>query len=502
MKNIGKSFGNVKALDNVSFNVHLGEIHALCGENGAGKSTLMKILSGVYSCHEYEGEIFVQDNLARFSNPKSSEQAGIGIIYQELALIPNMSICENILLGQEPKKFGFIDWDLAYIRTEKVLKEVGLELNPHTLISQLGVGQKQLVEIAKALVKNVDILILDEPTAALSDIEANHLLSLLDALRTNGKTCIYISHRLNEIFKISDHVTILRDGQTIGTYLTASLTENMLISKMVGRSLSDLFPKQSRHPAEKFFEVKNWTVLDSKSDHLLVDDVSFSLRRGEVLGVAGLRGAGRTELVMSLFGALKPVVKGEVRLDKKKLCINKESDAIKSGLALVSEDRKRYGLILDMKVKHNMTLSSLNEFSVLGFIDQAKEIHENHHFVKELHIKTTSIEQPVKNLSGGNQQKVVLSKWLMTKPRVLILDEPTCGIDVAAKFEIYLIIEKLLAEGIGIIMISSELSEVIGLSDRIIVMANGRLTGEFDRKSVTQEKLMQCAMQHSKGLEI
>lgn len=497
MKNIGKKFGQVQALSNVNFAVEKGEIHALCGENGAGKSTLMKILSGVYSFDEYDGQILVDEKEVRFTNPKDSENKGVCIIYQEMALVPTMNICENILLGQEPVKNGFIDWDLAYFKAQQALKEVKLNLNPATLVSELGIGEQQLVEIARALVKNANILILDEPTAALSDAETDNLLEILNSLRAKGKTCIYISHRLKEVFRICDKVTILRDGQSVSTHHIKDLTENTLIAKMVGRAITNLYPKVPHIKGDLIFQVKNWTVIHPERQVNLVDNVSFELYESEVLGIAGLMGAGRTELVMSLFGAFGKVTRGEIWLDGNKLRISNEADAIKAGLALVSEDRKRYGLVLDMELKQNATLSSLSKISSFGFINKAKEIFESDRYVRDLKIKTSSIEQFVRNLSGGNQQKVVLSKWLMTHPRILILDEPTRGIDVGAKYEIYAIIEKLLKDGVGIIMISSELPEVLGMCDRILVMSGGRITGEFTREEATQENIMACAVHHN-----
>lgn len=498
MKNIVKAFGVVKALSGVDISVKKGEIHALCGENGAGKSTLMKILSGLYPFGEYDGEVFVDGQLKKFTCTSDSEQSGIAIIYQELALVREMSICENIFLGHEITKNSFIDWDQAHAKAAQVLAEVKLNLNPATKVSQLGVGEQQLVEIAKAIAKNANILILDEPTAALSETEADNLLDIIKNLRTKGKTCIYISHRLKEVFQICDRITVLRDGKTISTHNTSDLDETKLIAHMVGRTLTQIYPYVPRKPGKPVFQVKNWTVADSNSGQKVVDDVSFTLHEGEILGIAGLMGAGRTELVMSLFGSFGKVVTGQLILDGKELKIKSETDAIKAGLALVSEDRKRYGLVLGMEIKENTSLASLNTISSYGLINQNKEIHSSRKYVDELKIKTHSIEQHAGNLSGGNQQKVVLSKWLMTNPRVLILDEPTRGIDIGAKFEIYSIMNQLIEKGLCIIMISSELPEVLGMSDRILVMHNGKVNGEIPHDKASQEMIMHYATGHLK----
>lgn len=493
MKSIVKTFGVVKALSGVNISIHKGEIHALCGENGAGKSTLMKILSGLYPFGEYQGDIFVDGELKKFSCTSDSENSGIAIIYQELALVREMSICENIFLGHEITKNVFIDWDLAHSKAAQVLKEVKLDLNPSTKVSSLGVGEQQLVEIAKAIAKNANILILDEPTAALSETEADNLLEIIKNLRAKGKTCIYISHRLKEVFQIADRMTVLRDGKTVSTHLTSEFSEEKLISNMVGRSLTQIYPYVERKQGKPVLQVRNWTVLDPNTDQKLVDDVSFTLHEGEILGIAGLMGAGRTELVMSLFGSFGKVIKGTMVLDGKELKIKNEHDAIKAGLALVSEDRKRYGLVLGMEIKENTSLACLDNISSYGLIDQNKEIFSSRKYVDELRIKTHSIEQHAGNLSGGNQQKVVLSKWLMTNPRVLILDEPTRGIDIGAKFEIYSIMNQLIEKGLCIIMISSELPEVLGMSDRIIVMHDGKVNGEISHQDATQEMIMHYA---------
>ena len=493
MKNIQKNFGVVKALSGVHFSVAKGEIHALCGENGAGKSTLMKILSGFYSCDEYEGDVFVHGQLQEFKNTTHSESAGIAIIYQELALVQEMSICENVFLGHEKTKNGFIDWDESYAKCKEILEKINLPLNPAKKISELGIGEQQLVEIAKAIAKNANILILDEPTAALTEGEADNLLNILKDLQNQGKTCIYISHRLKEIFKIANSITILRDGKTVSTQQCVEMNEEQLVTKMVGRELTNIYPRQPLKKGRTIFEVKNWSVINPLSGQRILEDINFTVNEGEILGIAGLMGSGRTELVTSLFGAFGQVVSGSICLHDKILNIKNESDAIEAGIALVSEDRKKNGLVLGMDIKQNTTLASLSSISNFGFIDDNEEISVSRNFVKDLGIKTNSIEQFAGNLSGGNQQKVVLSKWLMTKPKVLILDEPTRGIDVGAKFEIYSIINRLLDNGVCIIMISSELPEVLGMSHRIIVMHEGRINGEFKHAEATQEKIMLCA---------
>ncbi len=494
MHNITKEFPGVKALDNVTFKVKKGEIHALCGENGAGKSTLMKVLSGVYPSGTYTGDIILNGKQQHYSSIKDSEHAGIAIIYQELALVKQMSICENIFLGNEKVRRGFINWDESYVETQKVLKEVRLNLNPLTKVSNLGIGQQQLVEIAKAIAKNAEVLILDEPSAALTESETENLLQILNELKSKGVTCIYISHKLNEVFAIADTITILRDGKTICTENKKDITENIVISKMVGRELTQRFPRKAHTPGEVVMEVSNWTVYNPLlPDQKLIDNVSFCIRKGEILGLAGLMGAGRTELCMSIFGAFGLNVSGEIKLDNKTIHIKNPKKAIKHGISYVSEDRKRYGLVLGMDIKNNSTLSSLEAMSKLSLINGNEAIKRTNQYVEDLRIKTPSIEQKCGNLSGGNQQKVVLAKWLLTKPKVLILDEPTRGIDVGAKFEIYNIMNKLVDEGVCIIMISSELPEVLGMSDRILVMHEGKLTKDFCWQDATQENILTYA---------
>lgn len=495
MQDIVKEFPGVRALDGVNFKVKKGEIHGLVGENGAGKSTLMKVLSGVYSYGTYEGRIVIEGKEQRFTSTKDSEKAGIGIIYQELTLVKQMNICENIYLGNEFKKIGIIDWNRAMDITKKLLKEVGLAESPDSKIANLGIGKQQLVEIAKALSKDIDILILDEPTAALNESDSENLLEIIRGLKQKGISCIYISHKLKEVKNIADTITILRDGETIDTYVNDdSITEDKIITGMVGRELTQLFPRKEHNPQETVLEVKNFTVYNPElPDRKVIDNVSFSARKGEILGIAGLMGSGRTELAMSLFGAYGIKKSGEILVDRKATNIRNPKDSIENGLCYLSEDRKKNGLVLMMDIKENITLASLNKISDFRGINENEEIKASNHYVKALNIRTPSIEQKVRNLSGGNQQKVVISKWLMAAPKVLILDEPTRGIDVGAKYEIYNIMNDLVDKGVSIIMISSELPEILGMSDRILVMNEGKITAKLDWKEANQEKVMHYA---------
>jgi ABC-type sugar transport system ATPase subunit len=494
MKGISKEFPGVKALQDVTFEVKRGEIHALVGENGAGKSTLMKILSGVYPHGTYSGEIVVDGHVQRYDTIKDSEHAGIAIIYQELALVKLMTVSENIFLGNEiTGKSGIINWDQTFRHTEQYLKEVGLNVNPNTKIIDLGIGEQQLVEIAKAISKEARILLLDEPTAALTEAESQKLLKIIKKLKENNVTCIYISHRLNEVIEIADRITVLRDGKTVITDDKCNMSENKMISYMVGRELTQRYPRKQHVAGDVVLEIKNWTVYDPEIDDKVCDNISLSARKGEILGIAGLMGAGRTELVMSIFGVWGRITGGEIFINGKQLKLKSATDAIKAGISLLSEDRKRYGLVLGMDVKENSTLASLEKISNLTVINMNEEIHLGNNYVKDLNIKTPTIEQKVGNLSGGNQQKVVIAKWLLTKPKVLILDEPTRGIDVGAKIEIYNIMNKLVDEGVCVIMISSELPEVLGMSDRILVMHEGTITAEISYDDATQEKIMYYA---------
>lgn len=495
MRDIVKEFPGVKALDHVNLKVRKGEIHALVGENGAGKSTLMKVLSGVYPHGSYEGTIVLNGKEQRSQNIKDSEAAGVGIIYQELTLIKQMSICENIFLGNEYQKFGLINWNQALVHTSKLLKEVGLLENPNTLIFNLGIGKQQLVEIAKALSKNVNLLILDEPTAALNEDDSENLLNIIRKLKKEGISCIYISHKLKEVKAIADTITILRDGKTIETFPNnEGVSQNRIITGMVGRELTQLFPRKPHAPGEVVLEVRNWTVYNPElPDRKVLDHVSFQAKKGEILGVAGLMGSGRTELMMSIFGAYGINKSGEVMINGESVSIKNPRDAIEKGLCYLSEDRKKTGLVLMMDIKENITLPSLKKISSASGINENEEIKVSNYYVDALKIKTPSIEQKTRNLSGGNQQKVVISKWLMAAPKILILDEPTRGIDVGAKYEIYNIMNQLVEQGVSIIMISSELPEILGMSDRILVMHEGKLTANLNWETTDQEKIMHYA---------
>ncbi|AQQ54814.1 xylose ABC transporter ATP-binding protein [Planococcus lenghuensis] len=493
MKGITKEFPGVRALDNVTFSVRKGEIHALCGENGAGKSTLMKILSGVYPHGTYEGQIVVNGKDVEFKSIKESQDAGISIIYQELALVGEMSVAENLFLNHDLMRKKVINWNKIYVESQKWLDHIGLNIDPQTKVNALSVGKQQLIEIAKALTKKTDVLILDEPTAALTESDVDILMKLLHELREQGVTCIYISHKLGEVMALADTVTILRDGKTISTDPIEELSEEKIVTKMVGRELTELFPYEV-HPIsdENILEVKNYSAFDEKGKKI-TDDVSFVLKKGEILGFSGLMGAGRSELFINLFGGLKGKTTGTVLIDGKETTIRKPADAIQSGLAYVSEDRKRYGLVLGMDITKNTTLAALNKVMKMNVIDAAVEVQRAEEVTRKMKLKAPNLEVQVGKLSGGNQQKVVLSKWLLNNPKVLILDEPTRGIDVGAKYEIYKIINELVHEGVGIVIISSELPEVLGMSDRVLVMADGTITGEYSREEATQEKIMVSA---------
>jgi ABC-type sugar transport system ATPase subunit len=494
MRQISKEFPGVKALKNVSFKVQPGEIHALCGENGAGKSTLMKVLSGIHPFGTYSGEIYIEGKLQRFHSTKDSELASIAIINQELSVIKQLNIGENIFLGNEPHRHGIIDWPKLYYETRKWLAEVGLQLSPQTKLLNLGVGHQQLVEIAKALSRQARILILDEPTAALTEHEVETLMGILRRLKANGVTCIYISHKLSEVLNIADKVTILRDGETIATRPVKETSEADIIAMMVGRELSDRFPRVAHNPGEVVLEVKDYNVFDADYPHRqLVFNAGFKAHRGEILGIAGLMGAGRTELVSSIFGGYTGPNEGMIFINGNQVKIKSPVQANQNGLALVTEDRKRFGLILEQDVQKNLTLACLGSFCRLGKINFNEEIKQSRESVAALRIKTPSLAAKTKNLSGGNQQKVVLGKWLMTKPQVLILDEPTRGIDVGAKFEIYNLMNQLKQSGVAIIMVSSELPEILGMSDRILVMHEGRISAEFLHEEADQEKIMAAA---------
>ncbi|MBW8349795.1 ATP-binding cassette domain-containing protein [Bacillus sp. IITD106] len=500
MKNITKEFPGVKALDDVNLQVHEGEIHALCGENGAGKSTLMKVLSGVYPYGSYKGKILYKHNVCEFKDIRQSEELGIVIIHQELALIPELSIAENIFLGNEQAKQGVINWNETKRKTKELLKIVGLKESPDTLIKNIGVGKQQLVEIAKALSKDVQLLILDEPTAALNENDSENLLKLLLELRNKGITAILISHKLNEVKQVANKVTIIRDGKTIETIDAKEITEDRIIHGMVGRSLSNRYPDRTPAIGDVFFEVKDWNVYHPiQQDRRIVKEVNFHIKRGEIVGIAGLMGAGRTELAMSIFGqSYGKKMSGEVVKEGKTIDTSSVYKAIDAGIAYVSEDRKKYGLILINDIKENITLSKLKKIAKRNVVNEFEEHEQAEMYRKKMNIKTPSVHQVTGNLSGGNQQKVVLSKWIFSEPDVLILDEPTRGIDVGAKYEIYSIINQLANEGKGILLISSELPEILGMCDRIYVMSEGEFTGEVLVKDATQELLMKY-MTKSKG---
>ena len=493
MKNITKEFNGIKALDSVNFSVQEGTIHSLCGENGAGKSTLMKVLSGVYSNGEYEGEILFKDNKCKFNNIKDSEELGIVIIHQELALVPQMSVMDNIFLGNEIGSHQKLDRLETVRRSNELLKMVGLDVNPEELVSTLSVGQQQLVEIAKAFSKDVKLLILDEPTAALNEAESKNLLDLLKKFKATGITSILISHKLNEVIEISDRITVIRDGKVVKNIQSIDeSTENEIVRNMVGRQLDDRYPDKTAKVGAKIFEVKNWNVVDMQdSNKKIIKNASIYARSGEVVGIAGLMGAGRTEFALSLFGNLfGKKESGEVYLHGKKIDTSTVKKSIKNGLAYVTEDRKGQGLILIEDINKNITLSSVEQFSKRGVIDTHKEIKQSTGYMDKLNIKARDIYQKVEDLSGGNQQKVVLSKWLLTDPEVLILDEPTRGIDVGAKYEIYKIIDEIAATGKSIILISSDLPELLGISDRIYAINDGEITGVVNRHDASEEVIM------------
>ena len=500
MKNITKLFPGVKALDQVNLSVKAHQIHALVGENGAGKSTLMNVLSGVYPFGSYEGDIVVEGQVCQFKGIKESEAKGIAIIHQELALIPTLSIAENVFLGNEQADMGIIiDWDRTRTKTLEMMKKVGLNEHIDTRIMDLGMGKQQLVEIVKALAKDVKILILDEPTAALNDDDSDHLLDLLLELKSHGITSIIISHKLNEVTKVADEITVIRDGQTIETLLkdVDEITEDRIIKGMVGRELTDRFPKRTHDIGEVYFEVKDWNVYDQKDDtrHKL-KNININTRKGEVVGIAGLMGAGRTELAMSIFGkTYGKKISGTIIKNGVEIKLNTVKDAIKNGIAYTTEDRKSAGLILIDDIKRNISLASLKTISQRLIIVDNVEIKVGEEYRKKLRIKSSSILQKTGNLSGGNQQKVVFSKWIFSDPDVLILDEPTRGIDVGAKYEIYTVINELAENGKTIIMISSELPEILGMCDRVYVMNEGKIVGELSSDEASQENIMQCIMQ-------
>lgn len=504
MKDITKKFANVTALNKVNLKVTNGEIHAIVGENGAGKSTLMNVLSGVYPYGTYEGDIVFDGKVCQFQTIKDSEKKGIVIIHQELALVPLLSIAENMFLGNERGTKARIDWDETYKKCADSLALVGLNENPHTLIKDIGVGKQQLVEIAKALAKDVRLLILDEPTASLNDTEAKKLLDLLLKLKKeNGITSIIISHKLNEVSYVADSITVIRDGSTVSSMKkgSAAIDEDAIISAMVGRKMEDRFPKRTPQIGDVCFEVKDWCVEHPVFDGITVcDHVNFNIRKGEVVGISGLMGAGRTELAMSIFGhSYGSNIRGKIFMNGKEVHFPSPKSAIEAGLAYVTEDRKGNGLILSESIAKNTVSANLKKIvNKYGSIDFDLENKYSIDMAKEMHTKCATVQEPVGNLSGGNMQKVLIGKWLFTDPDILILDEPTRGIDVGAKYEVYCIINKMVAEGKSVLMISSEMPEVLGMSDRIYIMNEGKMVGEMNAKDATQEKIMSCIINSGK----
>ena len=494
MQAITKYFPGVRALYEVNLDARKGEILALVGENGAGKSTLMKVLSGVYPIGTYEGEILVDGASVGFHTTREATRAGIAIIHQELNLIPYLSVGENIFLGWEPSRLGLINWDKLFGDARALLQRLNMPMDPRRLVADLSVGQQQMVEIAKALALESRILILDEPTAALTVSETEHLMRILRDLRAEGVTCVYISHKLEEVAALADRVTVLRDGQTVGTLDIADANRDKIVSMMVGRTIEEFFPKQVFPRGEVVLDVRGVTAEDVEHEgRNRLEDITFAVYAGEVVGLAGLMGSGRSELAMTLFGAWPGKTSGVVSIDGNAVTPQTPREAINAGIALVTEDRKGTGLVLSLSVRENLTLASLAAVSAAGVVSAGKERESARGSIQSLAIKTTSMEMLVNTLSGGNQQKVVVGKWLATNPRVLILDEPTRGVDVGAKVEIYNIINRLVSEGVAVIMISSELPEVLGMSDRILVMHEGRMARELSRDEATQENIMHAA---------
>jgi D-xylose transport system ATP-binding protein len=494
-ENIVKKFPGVVALKNVSFDLRAGEIHGLCGENGAGKSTLIKLLSGIYAHGSYDGDFWIDGRPAKFRSLVDAERAGIAVIYQELALVNDMTVGENIFLGSEPcTRGGLIDWPRVNREARLLLQKFKVEIDPDVPVAKLGVGEKQLVEIVKALAKNSRILILDEPTAVLAEHEVLILLEILRDLWSRGIASIYISHKLDEVFAICDRITVLRDGSSVVTLETGKTNKTEVIRHMVGREITDLFPRHPAMPGASVLEVENVSVTHPHTGRNFLFDITFSLRAGEVLGIGGLMGAGRTELLMHLFGVWGRRHRGTVRLEGRELRGCRPDEIIRCGMVLLSEDRRRYGLILDKTIGFNLSLSSLRSLTSHRLIDQGLEFKRNNHFFQALRVKASTMEDPVSKLSGGNQQKVVVGKALMTEPRVIFLDEPTRGIDVGAKLEIYEIINQLTDAGKAVVLVSSELPELMGMSDRILMLHEGRIGGEFSRAEATPEKLLAAAL--------
>jgi D-xylose transport system ATP-binding protein len=496
LRSISKHFPGVKALDGVSFDLQPGEVHALCGENGAGKSTLIKVLCGYYPAGSYGGEVLLDGKLAAFRGLRDAEEQGLALIAQELALVPALSVAENMVLGREPSRHGLIRWDTVREKAKRGLGLVGLDVDPDRQVHELGIGQQQMVEIAKALIKDARVLVLDEPTAALTDSDAERLLKLLMDLRSRGVSSIYVSHRLEEVFRLADRITVLRDGKSVATARTADLTPAKVISMMVGRSVDTLYPRPASVTDEPALSVEGLSVADpANPGRFVVSNVSFSVRRGEVLGIAGLMGAGRTALLSALFGTARSAVTGSVRVGAAapRPAPASPREAMDLGLALVSEDRKRYGLVVEATIVENLTLAVLRRFSHRLMLDHRERRREAQAQVDALRIRTPGLNLAANQLSGGNQQKVVLGKWLMSSPRVLLLDEPTRGIDVGAKAEIYELIARLAGQGLAVVLVSSELPEVLGLSHRVLVLSQGRPTANLEAAEATPERVMAAA---------
>ena len=496
IRNVTKRFPGVTALNDVSMQIRRGEIHGLCGENGAGKSTLMKILSGVYPYGTYDGTILYDGQELKLDN-RSIRQAieeGIAIVYQELTLVPNMTVGENIFLGKEPVERGSVNWNKLYADTREILSKYQLDVKPQALVRHLGVGKMQMVEIAKALSENAKILILDEPTSALSEAEIDKLMEILETLRSLGVTCIYITHKLEEFFRITDNVTVLRDGKTVTTQPTKDLTREKLVSYMVGREMTERFPKGNRKPGEVILQVEDLHAQDpNDAKHAVLNGVSFDLRRGEILGIAGLMGSGRTELVTTIFGEYGKVTQGKMTLEGRELSVGSARDAMQQGLSLVPEDRKGQGLVLMQSILKNISLANLDQFASFLRIDADAELRASMDQAKNLAIKAPNLQVACETLSGGNQQKVVIAKWLLSNPKILIMDDPTRGVDVGAKYEIYKLMNELAEQGVAIVMISSELEEVLGMSDRVMVMHEGHSNGTLNIADATQERIMHLA---------
>lgn len=496
LKNVSKEFLGIKALNNISFQVERGEIHGICGENGAGKSTLMKIIAGVYPFGSYTGEIRFNRELLKFSH-NSIRQAivkGIAIVHQELALVPKMTVGENIFLGREPSRWGAINWYQLYNDAKKVLAQFNLDLPFTTPISLLGVGKRQMVEITRALSENAKILILDEPTSALTESEIQNLMDILARVKSQNITCLYISHKLEELLSITDRITVLRDGELAGTRNTKNTSSEEIIALMVGRQMKERFPKGNRQPGGTILQVRSLTVKDPEQNYKeIITDISFDLKRGEILGIAGLMGSGRTELVSALFGVYGKPAQGSITLNQHKLAIKSPREAMNAGISFIPEDRKGMGLINEQSILKNISLPNLEKFAGFGSINKHQELRKCEEIAHDLAIKAPALSALVNSLSGGNQQKVVIAKWLLSTPQILILDEPTRGIDVGAKYEIYKLMNKLAETGVSILMVSSELPEVISMSDRILVMHNGKCSGILEMADATQEKIMSLA---------